>query len=133
MPEQTEESAREVIQADREAAAKYYGVEMGGSPAFIAHVRNAATGSTNALARAFAAHRLAFANPPAQPDQGEGAPALDREEVAQIVARAYGGSLYPGLGEPGDYPTADEDYRAADAILALVRPLPAPPAAGKGE
>ena len=46
-------------------------------------------------------------------------PRVSREEVAQIVARAYGGSLYPGLGTPGDYPTDDPDYRAADAILAL--------------
>jgi len=47
-----------------------------------------------------------------------------REQIAQITARAYGGSLYPGLGTPGDYPTADEDYRAADAIAALINPSP---------
>ena len=46
----------------------------------------------------------------------------DREEIAQIIARAYGGSLYPGLGCPGDYPTDDVDYRAADAIIALIAP-----------
>jgi hypothetical protein len=59
-----------------------------------------------------------------------GVPAGERrEEIAQIVARAYGGSLYPGLGVPGDYPTADVDYRAADAILAL--PTPTPPIEGR--
>jgi hypothetical protein len=42
-----------------------------------------------------------------------------RDEVAAIVARAYGGSLYPGLGTPGDYPVEEVDYRAADAILAI--------------
>jgi len=42
-----------------------------------------------------------------------------RDEIAAIVARAYGGSLYPGLGVPGDYPVADVDYRAADAIIAV--------------
>lgn len=44
-----------------------------------------------------------------------------REKVAAIVARAYGGSLCPGLGVPGDYPVADVDYRAADAIAALLQ------------
>lgn len=43
-----------------------------------------------------------------------------REAIARIVARAYGGSLHPGLGVPGDYPTDDVDYRAADAILAHI-------------
>ena len=41
----------------------------------------------------------------------------DRENIAQIIARAYGGSLCPGSGMPGDYPVDDVDYRAADAIL----------------
>lgn len=48
------------------------------------------------------------------------APAFPREEVAAIVARAYGGSLNPGLGVPGDYPVEEVDYRAADAIAALL-------------
>lgn len=43
-----------------------------------------------------------------------------RDKIAAIVARAYGGSLYPGLGVPGDYPVADVDYRAADAIIAAL-------------
>ncbi|WP_422057337.1 hypothetical protein [Sphingomonas sp.] len=51
-------------------------------------------------------------------------PAEWRDKIAAIVARAYGGSLYPGLGVPGDYPVEEVDYRAADAIgdyLAIVR------------
>jgi DNA-directed RNA polymerase subunit F len=51
-------------------------------------------------------------------------PSKWRDKIASIVARAYGGSLYPGFGVPGDYPVEDVDYRAADAIgeyLAIVR------------
>lgn len=47
----------------------------------------------------------------------EGNP-CERQEMAQIIARGYGGSLYPGLGTPGDYPTDTVDYRIADAIIA---------------
>lgn len=43
----------------------------------------------------------------------------ERAAIAQIIARAYGGSLRPGLGVDGDYPTDDVDYLAADAIIAL--------------
>lgn len=51
--------------------------------------------------------------------------AADRHLIAQIVARAYGGSLHPELGTPGDYPVDEVDYRVADAILAT---RAAPPA-----
>jgi hypothetical protein len=54
-----------------------------------------------------------------------------RDTIAQIVARAYGGSLYPGLGTPGDYPTDDVDYRAADAILASIGV--SEPSSGEGD
>ena len=54
-----------------------------------------------------------------------------REQVAQIIARAYGGSLAPGLGTPGDYPTDDVDYIAADAILEALEPEPGPYLLGK--
>lgn len=59
------------------------------------------------------AYRAMVAAAPAPPEDVRGT-------IAQIVARAYGGSLYPGLGMPGDYPVEDVDYRAADAILALM-------------
>lgn len=43
------------------------------------------------------------------------------ERLAQVIARAYGGSLYPELGEIGDYPTDEVDYRAARAVLTALR------------
>lgn len=47
------------------------------------------------------------------------------DNIAQIIARAYGGSLYPGLGVPGDFPADEVDYRAARAVIeALMEPTP---------
>lgn len=49
------------------------------------------------------------------------APAFPREEVAKIIARTVGGSMYPGLGVPGDFPVDEADYAAADAIASLLQ------------
>jgi hypothetical protein len=59
-----------------------------------------------------------FAASPSRPSPVAG----QREAIAAIIARAYGGSLNPGLGVPGDFPVCEIDYRAADAILALLTP-----------
>lgn len=57
-----------------------------------------------------------------------------REAIAQIIARASGGSLNPGLGVPDDYPVSRYDHAAADAILATlsdtVGPAPDPKVEG---